>query len=90
MAVWARPVDHLPPQEGSNDESPFELFVRSYGPDVSLAEYLVDRILNWDAEGRPPDENRLRVRAYPLEADYSSLPNEIIIERRTTRFVIDW
>jgi hypothetical protein len=44
MAVWGRQLEQTSPQDWSG-ETPFELCVRSYGPDRSLAEVLVE----WDA-----------------------------------------
>ena len=89
MAVWMRQPGQTPPSEWPKGEPPFELFVRSYGLDASLAEYLIDQIRNWDAAGRPPDPGKLRVRAYPIEAIYTAAPDEIVIDRRHTRFVVD-
>jgi hypothetical protein len=78
------------PRDGGDDGSSFEVFGRSYGPDASLAEYLIERIRQWDAAGRPPDEQKLRIRIYPPDTDYTPLPNEIVFDRRITRLVIDW
>ena len=90
MAVYMRQPGQKPPSEWPKGEPPFELFVRSYGLDASLAEYLIDQVRNWDAAGRPPDPGKLRVRAYPIEANYTAEPDEIVIDRRHTRFVVDW
>lgn len=86
MAVWGRPPDQTPPQDWSGD-TPFELCVRSYGPDLALAEVLVERARSWDAAGRPP--KIFKVCAYAKENDYSPSENEIVIDRRYTRFVIE-
>jgi protein-L-isoaspartate(D-aspartate) O-methyltransferase len=88
MAVLTRPAGQTLPREWAKDEPPFELFVRSYGPDVALAEYLRERIRNWDAAGRHPDMRRLKVRAYPQEINYAPMADEIIIDRPCTRFII--
>ena len=90
LAVYARPTGHTLPPEWPKDEPPFELFVRSYGPDDSLAAYLIERLRHWDAAGRPPDEERWRIRAYPRETAYTASANEIMIERQFTRLVIAW
>jgi protein-L-isoaspartate(D-aspartate) O-methyltransferase len=86
VAVWERPPDQTPPQDWSR-ETPFELCVRSYGPDRSLAEVLVERVRSWDAAGRPP--KMFKVCAYTIENDYAPSENEIVIDRRHTRFVVD-
>jgi protein-L-isoaspartate(D-aspartate) O-methyltransferase len=86
MAVWGRQPEQTPPQDWSG-ETPFELCVRSYGPDRSLAEVLVERARSWDAAGRPP--KMVKICAYLMENDYTPSENEIIIDRRHTRFVIE-
>jgi protein-L-isoaspartate(D-aspartate) O-methyltransferase len=86
MAVWGRPPEQIPPQDWSG-ETPFELCVRSYGPDRSLAEVLVESARSWDAAGRPP--KIIKICAYLIENDYTPSENEIVIDRRHTRFVIE-
>jgi protein-L-isoaspartate(D-aspartate) O-methyltransferase len=86
MAVWGRPPGQTLPQDWSG-ETPFELCVRSYGPDLSLAEVLVERARSWDAAGRPP--KIIKICAYVIENDYTPSENEIVIDRRHTRFVIE-
>ena len=86
MAVWGRPLEQAPPQDWSG-ETPFELCVRSYGPDRSLAEVLVEMARSWDAAGRPP--KMVKICAYLIENDYTPSENEIVIDRRHTRFVIE-
>jgi protein-L-isoaspartate(D-aspartate) O-methyltransferase len=86
MAVWGRPPDQTPPLDLSG-ETPFELCVRSYGPDLSLAEVLVERARSWDAAGRPP--KIVKICAYVIENDYTPSENEIVVDRRHTRFVIE-
>ncbi|HKX30721.1 MAG TPA: methyltransferase, FxLD system [Blastocatellia bacterium] len=93
LALWMRSAGRPLPPENKRDEASFENFeisIRSYGPDPSLVEYLIERISQWDAAGRPPDERRFRIRAYGLDTDYTPLPNEILVDRRVTRLIIDW
>jgi protein-L-isoaspartate(D-aspartate) O-methyltransferase len=87
IAVWMRPPGHALPQEWPKEDMPFELCVRGYGPDISLAELLVERARNWNAAGRPP--KGVKVRAYAKESDYAPSENEIVVERQHTRFVIE-
>jgi protein-L-isoaspartate(D-aspartate) O-methyltransferase len=86
MAVWGRPPGQTPPQDRSV-ETPFELCVRGYGPDLSLAEVLVERARSWDAAGRPP--KIIKICAYVIENDCTPSENEIVIDRRHTRFVLE-
>jgi hypothetical protein len=68
----------------------FPLFVRQFGADEALARRLVDQIRAWDAAGRP-STGELRVRAYRGEAACVPLgEDEIVMERRWTRFVLGW
>ncbi len=90
MAVWMRPPDQRPRQQWVKDEPPFELFVRSYGPDEALARHLIEQVRGWDAAGRPPDQARLRIRAYPKETGDTRSTDQVVIERQYTRLVIDW
>ena len=86
MALWERPPGQAPPQDWSG-ETTFELCVRSYGMDLSLAEALVERARTWDAAGRPP--KMIKVYAYPKEHEYAPSENEIVVDRRHTRFVLE-
>jgi protein-L-isoaspartate(D-aspartate) O-methyltransferase len=90
LAVYLRPAGQTPPRDWPKDEPPFELWVRSYGGADALAAYLIEHMRRWDAAGRPIDETKWRIRAYPREAEYTASANEIIIEREVTRLVIDW
>lgn len=66
----------------------FALHIRNFGPDLEQAHKLKELMLAWDAAGRP-DEQRLNVRAYPLDAPYSA-ENSIVITKQWTRFVYSW
>jgi hypothetical protein len=68
----------------------FPVFVRQFGADEALARRLIDHIRTWDAAGRP-STGGLRVRAYRRETGCVPLrDNEIVIEKRWTRLVLDW
>jgi protein-L-isoaspartate(D-aspartate) O-methyltransferase len=86
ICLLMRPPDDNPDR---TEETPFELFVRSYAPHDALARHLIEQIKAWDAAGRPGTE-RLRIRAYPPDMDYRSAANEIVIEKNWTRLVLDW
>lgn len=86
LCLLMRPSDDNPDRTG---ETPFELFVRDYGPHEALARHLIEQIKAWDAAGRPGTE-RLRIRAYPRDTDYRSAVNEIVVEKNWTRLVLDW
>jgi protein-L-isoaspartate(D-aspartate) O-methyltransferase len=88
-ALAMRPPDHTLPAEISWNEPPFSLYVRSYGPDDTLADKYIGLVKAWDAAGRPGFE-RLHIRAVALDNDYSQRPNEHILTRPSTRLVLTW
>ena len=90
LAVYFRPSDDTVPLPWPKDKHPFELWVRSYGPDDTLANDLIDHIRGWDAAGRPIDEAKWRFRAYRPETEYVPSTNEIVIDLQFSRLVIDW
>ncbi len=68
---------------------PFELFVRQYGPDASIAERLIAQIKAWDAAG-PPSSGEMHVRVYPKDVEYKPSKGEYLIEKQWTKLVIEW
>jgi len=68
---------------------PFELFLRTFGPDDALADRIVDHIRAWDAAGRPSNEG-LRIRAYPKDAGYRPADGDVVVDKRWSRLVLDW
>ena len=66
--------------------SPFELYVRVFGPDDSCARRLIDQVMAWDAAGCPTTEH-LYVEAYPFDANYAPYAGEIVIPKKWMRFV---
>ena len=89
LGVLMRTVDQSLPVDQARERAPFELYVRSFGPDETLARRLVEQVRAWDAAGRPANEG-LGIRAYPLDADYVAVENEYVIPKRWTRLVLDW
>jgi protein-L-isoaspartate(D-aspartate) O-methyltransferase len=67
----------------------FELFVRQFGEDGSLATRLIAQIQAWDAAGRPSSDG-MRIRAYRRDCDIVPSEGEIVVEKRWTKLVLDW
>ncbi len=88
-ALMMRPPDQVPPVDFSADEPPFTLYVRSFGPDDTLAQRLIERVTAWHAAGRPAIE-QLRIRAYPLDKEYVPSANECVVLKRSIRLVLEW
>ena len=74
---------------GSIDAPAFELLVRSFGPDDTLTQRLIEQIRAWDAAGRPGEEN-LSIKVYPRDTDYTPVANEVVIPNRWTKLAISW
>ena len=83
------PIDQALSADDSAGSTPFELFVRRFGPDDALVQQLVDQVVAWDVSGRPNIEG-LRLRAYPLDSDYVATSRESVITKQWTRLVVDW
>jgi protein-L-isoaspartate(D-aspartate) O-methyltransferase len=89
LCVLARlPVDPEPVTP-STDSAPFDLWVRSFGPNDEPIRQMVDHVLAWDRAGRPASK-RLRVRAYPADSGYIPASGEAVVPKRWSRLVLDW
>ncbi len=89
LCVLMPPVDQTSPDDESFDSTPFELFVRRFGPDDTLVQQLINWVAAWDDSGRPNFEC-LGVRAYPLDFDYVATSRESVIKKQWTRLVVNW
>jgi protein-L-isoaspartate(D-aspartate) O-methyltransferase len=93
MAALARaPGEEVPFRSVSvlfSGDEHFPLCVRQFGADPRPAEKLVAHIRAWDAAGRPLTA-AVRIRAYPGDATYAPAPDEVLIQKRWTQFVLDW
>jgi protein-L-isoaspartate(D-aspartate) O-methyltransferase len=89
LCVLTRSPDQPAPLEQPDDAAPFELLARSFGPGEALAHRLIERVVSWDAAGRPSDDG-LRIRVYRRDSDRVPSPNERVVEKRWTRLVLDW
>jgi protein-L-isoaspartate(D-aspartate) O-methyltransferase len=63
--------------------------IRGFGPNRTLAPYLADQVLAWDAAGRPSSE-KLRIRAYPAGSEYAPAASDIVVRKPATQLVLDW
>lgn len=73
----------------ANALAPFELYVRRFGPDDTLSQRLIELLTTWDEAGRPGEE-RLHIKAYPQDTNYSPTENDIVIHKRWTQLVLNW
>jgi protein-L-isoaspartate(D-aspartate) O-methyltransferase len=97
MAALMRPPDRiLPPADrakvfapDSPYVQPFELFVRQFGSDESIAGRLITQIQMWENAGRPSSDG-MRIRAYPKAFDYRPSEGEFVLEKQWTKIVLTW
>lgn len=90
LALLMRPPDYASLlTDTKQDRPPFEVFIRGFGENESLAHYLADQVIAWDRVGRPSSEN-LSVQAYPIDTDYSPKPGETVIKKRWMKYVFNW
>src|SRR5947209_20513081 len=74
---------------GPIDAPAFELLVRSFCPDDTLTQRLIEQIRAWDAAGRPGEEN-LSIKVYSRDTDYTPVAGEVVITNRWTKQAISW
>ena len=67
----------------------FEIQVKSFGSDASLASRLVNQIMVWDAAGRPTEEH-LHIKVYSRDSEYKPAPGEIVLRKQWTQLVVSW
>lgn len=81
----------LPPSTGEMMASMlrFEILVKNFGPDETLASRLLEHIATWNAAGRPTEEN-LHINAYPHDSGHRPSPGETILQKQWTQLVISW
>jgi len=93
LAILMRPpgeaIPLAAPNKPSDNDIPFQLFVRQFGPDESIAQRFIHQIQAWDASGRPASE-RMHILAYPKDSEYLPVQGEFVIEKQWTKLVIEW
>lgn len=67
---------------------PFDLFVRQFGSDETIAQRLLAQIQAWKTLS--PSSNNMHIRAYPKDFDYKPSAEEIILEKQWTKLAIVW
>ena len=89
LCVFARPPDGYSASEQPVGFAGFELFVRGYGSWSDHAERLIQQVRRWEAAGRPAND-RIRLRAYPIDTDYVPSAGEVVVRKRWTQLILDW
>lgn len=87
LSVLLHPLEMS--EEAFEAPIPFPLATRTFGPDRVLASSLHDLIQSWHISGRP-DDQRLRISAYPDDIDIKLEERDIIVAKKWMRFVCYW
>lgn len=80
MVALMRPADR---------RSPFPLIIRQFGSEEALVHQVLEHIRSWEAAGRPSSKG-LHIRAYPKDSTYVPKAGEFLIEKKWTKFILDW
>jgi len=92
MAAMMRPPGQIAPLVDvfhPEDNTPFELYVRSLGPGTSAARHMLKYIQNWDQAGRP-NSSMWHIRAIPAETEYHSADGEFLVNKPWTKLIISY
>jgi protein-L-isoaspartate(D-aspartate) O-methyltransferase len=81
--------DAAVPEDWAPDAPRAELEVRAFGQADHLAERLLDLLQTWEAAGRP-SADRLRVVAYPRDANVSAEGGDLLVSKRWSQLVLHW
>jgi protein-L-isoaspartate(D-aspartate) O-methyltransferase len=83
------PIAQFPNAENTLPAAPFEVGVKSFGPDESLAARLIELVSAWHAAGHPTEEH-LHIKAYTRDVSYVPAANEIVIQKKWTQLAVSW
>lgn len=72
-----------------DDNTPFELYVRRFGPGTAAEQYLLEYIQNWDRAGKLTSMN-WKIRAIPAERDYQPTEGEFLVDKPWTKLIISY
>ena len=90
MAALMRPPGQTAPLMDimhPDDNTPFELYVRNYGPGPNAAQRLLEFVQNWDRAGRLTSL-QWHIRGIPAETEYQPADGEFLVNKPWTKLVI--
>jgi len=70
-----------------DDNTPFELYVRTLGLGTNVGQRLLGSIQNWNQAGKPTSVS-WKIRAIPAEAEYTATDGEFLINKPWTKLII--
>lgn len=92
MAALMRPPGQTAPLINilhSEDNVPFELYVRNFGPGSNAGQRLLEYVQNWDQAGKPTS-TRWHLRAIPAETEYHPTDGEFVVNKPWTKLIISY
>lgn len=92
IAAMMRPPGQIVPLVNifhDEDNLPFELYVRSFGPGANAGQHLLNYIQNWDQAGRP-DSSGWQIRGIPAETEYQPVDGEFVVDKPWTKLIISY
>ena len=92
MAALMRPPGQIAPLMDimhPDDNIPFELYVRNFGPATKAGQRLLEYVQNWDQAGRPTSW-RWHIRAIPAETDYHPTDGEFLVNKPWTKLIVSY
>ena len=90
MAALMRPPGQTAPFMDimhPDDNTPFELYLRKFGPSSAAARHLLRDVQDWDRAGKPTSL-RWHIRAMPAETEYQPAQSEFLVNKPWTKLVI--
>jgi hypothetical protein len=92
MAALMRPPGQIAPlidMFNPEDNVPFELYVRNFGPGTNAAERMLQYVRIWDQAGKPTSL-RWKIRAIPAETEYHPADGEFLVNKPWTNLIINY
>jgi protein-L-isoaspartate(D-aspartate) O-methyltransferase len=90
IAALMRPSGYAVPlvdQHHPQDDVPFELYVRHFGPGRQTAHLWLEYAQNWERAGRPTILS-CQIRAIPAGTEYNPQEGEFVLEKPFTKLII--
>ena len=78
-----------PMNPGDKYNTPFELYVRNFGPGTNAARRMLVYVQDWDRAGKPTSL-RWQIRAIPAEIEYDITEGEFLVNKPWTKLVVSY
>ena len=72
-----------------NDNTPFDLYVRNFGPETKAGQCLLEYAHTWEQAGRPTSL-KWRIRAIPAETETHPAEGEFLVEKPWTKLIVSY